>query len=44
LIRGRRRVGHVKDAGRELMETCVRAGGSISGEHGVGLDKRELLR
>lgn len=36
-------VGNVKEAGRELMETCVRAGGSISGEHGVGFDKRELL-
>jgi glycolate oxidase subunit GlcD len=36
-------VEHVKEAGRELMETCVRAGGSISGEHGVGFDKRELL-
>ncbi|MFN2499425.1 MAG: FAD-binding oxidoreductase [Pyrinomonadaceae bacterium] len=36
-------VQRVKDAGRELMETCVRAGGSITGEHGVGLDKRELL-
>jgi len=33
----------VKEAGRELMEVCVRAGGSITGEHGVGLDKRELL-
>ena len=33
----------VKEAGRELMETCVRAGGSITGEHGVGFDKRELL-
>ncbi len=33
----------VKDAGRELMETCVRAGGSITGEHGVGYDKRDLL-
>ncbi|HEY6121136.1 MAG TPA: FAD-linked oxidase C-terminal domain-containing protein, partial [Pyrinomonadaceae bacterium] len=33
----------VKEAGRELMEICVRAGGSITGEHGVGLDKRELL-
>src|SRR5205823_12814931 len=33
----------VKEAGRELMETCVRAGGSITGEHGVGLDKRQLL-
>ncbi|HEY6047288.1 MAG TPA: FAD-linked oxidase C-terminal domain-containing protein, partial [Pyrinomonadaceae bacterium] len=36
-------VQRVKDAGRELMQTCVRAGGSITGEHGVGLDKRELL-
>ncbi len=36
-------VRHVKEAGRELMEACVRAGGSITGEHGVGFDKRELL-
>lgn len=36
-------VQRVKDAGRELMETCVHAGGSITGEHGVGLDKRDLL-
>jgi glycolate oxidase subunit GlcD len=36
-------VHRVKEAGRELMEICVRAGGSITGEHGVGLDKRELL-
>ena len=33
----------VKEAGRELMQVCVRAGGTITGEHGVGLDKRELL-
>ena len=33
----------VKEAGRELMEVCVRVGGTITGEHGVGLDKRELL-
>jgi glycolate oxidase subunit GlcD len=33
----------VKEAGRELMETCVRAGGSITGEHGVGLDKSQYL-
>src|SRR5437762_7474981 len=25
------------------METCVRAGGSITGEHGVGLDKSSYL-
>ncbi len=33
----------VKEAGRELMETCVTAGGTITGEHGVGLDKRDFL-
>jgi len=33
----------VKEAGRELMETCVAAGGTITGEHGVGLDKRDFL-
>lgn len=36
-------VSRVKEAGRELMEVCVRAGGSITGEHGVGLDKRDYL-
>src|SRR6266704_1688758 len=34
---------HVRQAGREIMETCVRAGGSITGEHGVGLDKSSYL-
>jgi glycolate oxidase subunit GlcD len=33
----------VKEAGREIMETCVRAGGTITGEHGVGLDKSDYL-
>ena len=33
----------VREAGREIMETCVRAGGSITGEHGVGLDKCSYL-
>ncbi|MCM3905352.1 MAG: FAD-binding oxidoreductase [Pyrinomonadaceae bacterium] len=36
-------VRRVKEAGRELMETCVNAGGTITGEHGVGLDKRDYL-
>lgn len=36
-------VARVKNAGRELMEVCVAAGGTITGEHGVGFDKRELL-
>jgi glycolate oxidase subunit GlcD len=33
----------VRQAGREIMETCVKAGGSITGEHGVGLDKSAYL-
>jgi glycolate oxidase subunit GlcD len=33
----------VREAGRELMEVCVGVGGTITGEHGVGLDKREYL-
>src|SRR5205085_10546519 len=33
----------VKEARRELRGVCVRAGGTITGERGVGLDKRELL-
>ena len=36
-------VKRVRDAGSELMQVCVSAGGTITGEHGVGLDKRELL-
>src|SRR6266496_1334112 len=36
-------VHRVREAGRELMEICVSAGGSITGEHGVGLDKRDFL-
>jgi len=36
-------VERVRQAGREIMETCVRAGGSITGEHGVGLDKSGYL-
>jgi glycolate oxidase subunit GlcD len=36
-------VKRVKEAGREMMELCVRAGGTITGEHGVGLDKSDYL-
>ena len=34
------RVGHVS---REIMEACVAAGGSITGEHGVGTDKMQYM-
>lgn len=36
-------VRRVKEAGREMMETAVRAGGTITGEHGVGIDKSDYL-
>jgi glycolate oxidase subunit GlcD len=41
--RDENQVARIKDAGREIMETCVKAGGTITGEHGVGLDKIEYL-
>jgi len=28
----------------EIMQACVEAGGTISGEHGIGLEKREAMR
>ena len=33
----------VLDAGGEIMRLCVDAGGTITGEHGVGLEKRSYL-
>jgi glycolate oxidase subunit GlcD len=30
-------------AGREILETCVAAGGVISGEHGIGAEKRDYM-
>ena len=33
----------VKALGAAIMELCLNAGGSISGEHGVGSDKRCFL-
>jgi len=32
-------VKRVEAASKEIMELCVRVGGSITGEHGVGMDK-----
>jgi glycolate oxidase len=34
----------VLQAGEELMRLCVDEGGSITGEHGVGLEKRDYMR
>lgn len=33
----------VKEAGVELMRICIRAGGVLSGEHGIGMEKRALM-
>ncbi|MHC4993149.1 MAG: FAD-binding oxidoreductase, partial [Planctomycetota bacterium] len=33
----------VHEASREIIEACVAAGGTITGEHGVGIDKRKYM-
>jgi glycolate oxidase len=33
----------VHEAGREIVEASVAAGGVLSGEHGIGLEKRDLM-
>jgi glycolate oxidase len=33
----------VLEAGAEIMRLCVDVGGSITGEHGVGLEKRDFI-
>jgi glycolate oxidase len=41
--RDRRQVQAVIDAGTEILETCINLGGTISGEHGIGYEKRKSL-
>ncbi|HKD57649.1 MAG TPA: FAD-linked oxidase C-terminal domain-containing protein [Hyphomicrobiaceae bacterium] len=31
-------------AGHEILELCVTSGGCLTGEHGVGIEKRDLMR
>jgi len=33
----------VLDAGERIMRVCVEAGGSVTGEHGIGLEKRDFM-
>jgi glycolate oxidase len=33
----------VHAAGEAIIDVCVRAGGSLSGEHGIGLEKRDAM-
>ena len=37
------RTAHVVAAGAEILRYCVDAGGTLSGEHGVGLEKQAYL-
>ncbi len=36
-------MGRVHAAGREMVRCCVEMGGSLTGEHGVGIEKREFM-
>jgi len=36
-------VRRVLDAGREILEACVALGGSVTGEHGIGVEKIEQM-
>ena len=37
-------VEKVLEAGADIMRICVEAGGTITGEHGVGMEKRDFMR
>jgi glycolate oxidase len=41
--RDARQVQAVIDAGSEILQTCIALGGTISGEHGIGYEKRSSL-
>jgi len=36
-------IQRVLEAGDQLLEYCIAAGGAVSGEHGIGLEKKESL-
>jgi len=36
-------VDRVRAAATEMVEVSIEAGGSLSGEHGIGLEKRDLM-
>lgn len=37
-------IRRVIDAGNEILEACVAMGGSVTGEHGIGVEKITLMR
>jgi glycolate oxidase len=36
-------IERVREAGHEILQVCAEAGGTITGEHGVGLEKQEEM-
>lgn len=36
-------IARILETGRKILEVCVAAGGSITGEHGVGIEKRAFM-
>lgn len=41
--RDQKQVEAVNAAGNEILNACIELGGTISGEHGIGSEKREML-
>jgi glycolate oxidase len=42
-VRDQDQVRRVLAAGREILEACVALGGSVTGEHGIGIEKRAQM-
>ncbi|GAC1645755.1 MAG: FAD-linked oxidase C-terminal domain-containing protein [Acidobacteriaceae bacterium] len=42
-IRDPEQTAHAIAAGNEILEFCISMGGSITGEHGVGMEKQDLM-
>ncbi len=42
-VEAARHAGYPLDAGNAIIAECIRAGGSITGERGVGIEKRDLM-
>ena len=42
-IRDAEQVHKTHEAGREILSHCIAVGGTITGEHGVGMEKNELM-
>ncbi len=38
-----KQVEHVVEAGEEIIKLCIDLGGSVSGEHGIGVEKADLM-